>query len=52
VKKVIDDGVAFLNGNKVINTNKLRQDAIMPEFVDAVLKERNLKAPIGQVGTR
>lgn len=52
VRKVIDDGVAFLNSNKVINTNKLRQDAIMPEFVDAVLKERNLKAPIGQVGTR
>ena len=52
VKKVIDDGVSFLHANKVINTNKLRQDAIMPEFTEAVLKERNMKAPIGQVGTQ
>jgi NitT/TauT family transport system substrate-binding protein len=52
VKKVIDDGVSFLHANKVINTNKLRQDAMMPEFTEAVLKERNMKAPIGQVGTQ
>ena len=52
IKKVIDDGVSFLHANKVINTNKLRQEAIMPEFAEAALKERNMKAPIGQVGTQ
>lgn len=52
MRKVIDDGVAFLNANKVINVNKLRADAVVPDYVDAVLKERNLKAPIGQVGSR
>ena len=47
--EVINRGVAFLSSNKVINTPKLRQDAVMPEFVQQILKERNLKAPVGNV---
>jgi NitT/TauT family transport system substrate-binding protein len=31
---------------------KLRPEAVMPEFAEAVLKERNIKAPIGDVNAQ
>ena len=48
-RELLDRATAFLFSIKSINTPKLRPEAVMPEFADAVLKERNLKAPIGQV---
>ncbi len=39
----------FLHTIKTINVDKLRPDAIMPQFTEQVLKERGLKAPIGDV---
>ena len=41
----------FLFSIKSINTPKLRPEAIMPEFTEAILKERKLTAPIGDVTT-
>jgi len=49
VMDVLSRGVGFLAANKVINTDRLRPDAIMPEFVQQILKDRGLKAPIGNV---
>lgn len=49
IHDLVDRGVSFLRGNKVINVEKLRPDAIMPEFTQQILAERGLKAPIGQV---
>ena len=46
---VLSRGVGFLAANKVIGTDRLRPDAIMPEFVQQILKDRGLKAPIGNV---
>jgi NitT/TauT family transport system substrate-binding protein len=42
-------GVAFLYSSKAINVDKLRPEAVMPEFAVQVLKERGIKAPIGDV---
>ena len=39
----------FLNSIKSINVDKLRADAVMPEFTQAILKERGLVTPIGKV---
>jgi NitT/TauT family transport system substrate-binding protein len=49
VQDLINRGMNFLNANKVLPVNKLRADAIVPEFAEQVLKERKLKAPIGEV---
>ena len=49
VTDLIDRGVSFLRANKVISVDKLRPEAIMPEFTQQILKERGLKAPIGEV---
>jgi NitT/TauT family transport system substrate-binding protein len=46
---LIDKATAFLFSIKSINVEKLRPEAVMPEFAEAVLKERNIKAPIGDV---
>lgn len=46
---LVDRGVAFLKGNKVINVDKLRDDAIMPSFTQEILKERGLTSPVGLV---
>jgi NitT/TauT family transport system substrate-binding protein len=46
---LIDKATAFLFSIKSINVEKLRPEAVMPEFAEAVLKERGLKAPIGDV---
>ena len=48
-RNLIDKATAFLFSIKSINVEKLRPEAVMPEFADAVLKERGLKAPIGDV---
>ena len=49
IMEVLNRGMSFLAANKVVSTAKLRQDAVMPEFVQQILKERNLKAPVGDV---
>lgn len=46
---LIGKATEFLHSIKTINTPKLRNEAIMPEFTQQILKERNLKAPIGDV---
>lgn len=46
---LINRSTVFLNEIKSINVNKLRPEAIMPQFTQEILKERNLKAPIGVV---
>jgi len=48
-RELLDRATTFLYTIKSISTPKLRPEAVMPEFADAVLKERNIKAPIGQV---
>jgi NitT/TauT family transport system substrate-binding protein len=48
-RELIDKATAFLYSIKSINVEKLRPEAVMPEFAEQVLKERNLKAPIGDV---
>jgi NitT/TauT family transport system substrate-binding protein len=42
-------GTAFLYASKAINVDKLRPEAVMPEFAEQILKERGLKAPVGEV---
>ncbi|MDP1546189.1 MAG: NrtA/SsuA/CpmA family ABC transporter substrate-binding protein [Anaerolineales bacterium] len=46
---LITKAAAFLYSVKSINSEKLRPEAVMPEFTQAILKERGLKAPIGAV---
>jgi NitT/TauT family transport system substrate-binding protein len=47
--ELIKRASAFLYEIKSINTPTLRPDAVMPEFAEAVLKERGLKAPLGEI---
>jgi NitT/TauT family transport system substrate-binding protein len=49
VHDLIGRGVSFLRSNKVIAVDKLRADAIMPEFTQQVLAERGLTSPVGEV---
>lgn len=49
VQALITDATAFLFSIKSINVDKLRPEAVMPEFTQAVLKERGLTSPIGAV---
>lgn len=49
VTDLISRGVDFLKTNKVINVDKLRDDAVMPSFTQEILKERGLKSPVGFV---
>ncbi len=46
---LISKATTFLYSVKSINTPKLRADAVMPQFAEAVLKERGLKSPVGEV---
>jgi NitT/TauT family transport system substrate-binding protein len=48
-RELIDRATTFLHANKSISVATLRPEAVMPQFADQVLKERNLKAPIAQV---
>lgn len=49
VNKLITDSTVFLHSIKSINVDKLRPEAVMPEFTQAILKERGLTSPIGKV---
>ena len=49
VEKLISTSATFLFTIKSINVDKLRPEAVMPEFSQAVLRERGLTAPIGAV---
>ena len=48
-RALIDKATTFLFSIKSINVDKLRPEALMPEFAEAVLAERKLTAPIGSV---
>jgi NitT/TauT family transport system substrate-binding protein len=45
----INAAASFLFTIKSINTATLRPEAVMPEFTQAILKERGLTSPIGKV---
>ena len=45
----IAKSATFLLSIKSINVDKLRPEAVMPEFTQAILKERGLSTPIGKV---
>jgi NitT/TauT family transport system substrate-binding protein len=49
VASLIAADTAFLNTMKSINVDKLRPEAVMPEFAQAALKERGLQSPVGRV---
>jgi NitT/TauT family transport system substrate-binding protein len=51
-RELINKSVAFLYSIKGISTDKLRPEALMPEFAEQVLAERKLKSPIGEVAGR
>lgn len=46
---LIASATSFLYSIKSINVDKLRPDAVMPEFAVEVMKARGLTSPIGQV---
>jgi len=48
-RELIDRAAAFLHSIKSINTEKIRPEAIESKWTEEILKERGLKAPIGQV---
>ena len=47
--ELIKRASAFLFEIKSINAPQLRPEAVMPEFAQAVLKDRGLSAPIGEI---
>jgi NitT/TauT family transport system substrate-binding protein len=47
--ELIGKATRFLYSIKGINTDKLRPEAVMPEFAQQVLAERKLKSPVGDV---
>jgi NitT/TauT family transport system substrate-binding protein len=47
--ELIKRAAAFLQEIKSINVPQVRAEAIMPEFTQAVLKERGAKAPLGEI---
>lgn len=46
---LINKATKFLHTIKSINVDTLRQEAVMTEFTEAILKERGLTAPIGEI---
>ena len=48
-RELIDRAATFLHSIKSINTEKIRPEAIDSKWTEEILKERGLKAPIGQV---
>ncbi|WP_205617608.1 ABC transporter substrate-binding protein [Pelomicrobium methylotrophicum] len=46
---LITKATEFLHEIKTINVNKLRPEAVMPQFTQDILKQRGLTAPIGSV---
>ena len=49
VTTLITNATTFLFSIKSINVEKLRPEAVMPEFTQAILKERGLTSPVGKV---
>jgi NitT/TauT family transport system substrate-binding protein len=49
VRELINRAAAFLYSIKSINVEKLRPEAIEAKWTEDILKERGLKAPIGEV---
>lgn len=49
VMRSIDTATTFLHSVKSINVARLRPNAFMPEFAEAVLRERKLSSPIGSI---
>jgi len=49
ITELIARATEFLHSIKSINVDKLRPDAVMPEFAEAVVKDRGVKSPIGAV---
>ena len=49
VATLITNATTFLFSIKSINVEKLRPEAVMPEFTQAILKERGLTSPVGKV---
>ena len=49
VMDVIHKDVAFLKSINTIDVDKLRPNAVMPQFTEEILKERGLKSPVGVV---
>ncbi|MGH8728541.1 MAG: ABC transporter substrate-binding protein [Burkholderiales bacterium] len=47
--ELINRSTVFLHEIKSIDVNKLRPEAIMPEFTQEILKERGLTAPVGMI---
>jgi NitT/TauT family transport system substrate-binding protein len=45
--QLIQNDAAFLHSAHSIDVEKLRSDAVMPGFAEAILKERHLTTPIG-----
>ncbi|MGH6884635.1 MAG: hypothetical protein ACREGK_01000 [Geminicoccales bacterium] len=48
-RELLIKGSQFLHSIKSIRYPQIRAEAIMPQFADAVLKERGLKAPLGEI---
>jgi len=48
-RELINRAAVFLHSVKSINVDKLRPDAIESKWTEEILKERGLKAPIGEV---
>jgi NitT/TauT family transport system substrate-binding protein len=46
---LLNNATSFLFSIKSISVAKLRPEAVMPEFAQAVLKERGLASPVGKV---
>lgn len=49
IMSLVEKNTKFLHSAKAIHVDKLRADAITTRFVEEVLKERGMKAPIGEV---
>ncbi len=45
--QLIQNDAAFLHSVHSIDVEKLRTDAIMPQFAEGILKERHLTSPVG-----
>ena len=48
-RELINRASTFLHAIKSINVEKLRPEAIEAKWTEEILKERGLKAPIGEV---
>lgn len=46
---LIDKATVFLHSIKTIKVDTLRDNAIMTQFTEEILKERGLEAPVGQI---